>query len=166
MKPSIRIASGQGFWGDQLDAPKQQVENGPIDYLMLDYLAEVTMSIMQKQRARDPAYGYARDFVPLMGDILPAVVERGIRVVANAGGITLHQGEARKSRVERPGSSDAEREMGCESPGCSRSSRTFSSLLSPRPIQHHGECREGLHYDCGCRGFESRPLERAVAQSG
>jgi hypothetical protein len=87
MKPSIRIASGQGFWGDQLDAPKQQVENGPIDYLMLDYLAEVTMSIMQKQRARDPAYGYARDFVPLMGDILPAVVERGIRVVANAGGV-------------------------------------------------------------------------------
>jgi hypothetical protein len=87
MIPSIRIASGQGFWGDQLDAPKQQVENGPIDYLMLDYLAEVTMSIMQKQRARDPEYGYARDFVPLMGEILPAVAERGIRVVANAGGV-------------------------------------------------------------------------------
>ena len=83
----IRIASGQGFWGDQLDAPKQQVENGPIDYLMLDYLAEVTMSIMQKQRARSPALGYARDFVPLMGEILPAVVERGIRVIANAGGV-------------------------------------------------------------------------------
>ncbi|MDB4951125.1 MAG: ATPase [Gemmatimonadetes bacterium] len=84
---TIRIASGQGFWGDQLDAPKQQVEGGPIDYLMLDYLAEVTMSIMQKQRARNPALGYARDFVPLMGAILPAVVERGIRVVANAGGV-------------------------------------------------------------------------------
>jgi hypothetical protein len=83
----IRIASGQGFWGDQLDAPKQQVENGPIDYLMLDYLAEVTMSIMQKQRARSPALGYARDFVPLMGEILPAVVQRGIRVIANAGGV-------------------------------------------------------------------------------
>jgi hypothetical protein len=83
----IRIASGQGFWGDQLDAPRQQVEGGPIDYLMLDYLAEVTMSIMQKQRARNPALGYARDFVPLMGQILPTVVERGIRVVANAGGV-------------------------------------------------------------------------------
>jgi len=83
----IRIASGQGFWGDQLDAPKQQVQGGPIDYLMLDYLAEVTMSIMQKQRSRNPALGYARDFVPLMGEILPAVVERGIRVVANAGGV-------------------------------------------------------------------------------
>jgi hypothetical protein len=83
----IRIASGQGFWGDQLDAPRQQVQGGPIDYLMLDYLAEVTMSIMQKQRARNPALGYARDFVPLMGEILPHVVERGIRVVANAGGV-------------------------------------------------------------------------------
>ncbi|HEU0016312.1 MAG TPA: acyclic terpene utilization AtuA family protein [Longimicrobium sp.] len=87
MKDTIRIASGQGFWGDQLDAPKQQVEGGPIDYLMLDYLAEVTMSIMQKQRARNPALGYARDFVPLMGEILPACVQRGIRVIANAGGV-------------------------------------------------------------------------------
>ncbi|MBW3630083.1 MAG: DUF1446 domain-containing protein [Gemmatimonadetes bacterium] len=85
--PSIRIASGQGFWGDQLDAPKQQVDGGPIDYLMLDYLAEVTMSILQKQRARDPAAGYARDFVPLIADILPRIVERGIRVIANAGGV-------------------------------------------------------------------------------
>jgi hypothetical protein len=83
----IRIASGQGFWGDQIEAPKQQVANGPIDYLMLDYLAEVTMSIMQKQRSRNPVLGYARDFVPLMGEIFPAVVERGIRVVANAGGV-------------------------------------------------------------------------------
>jgi hypothetical protein len=86
-KSHLRIASGQGFWGDQLDAPRQQVENGPIDYLMLDYLAEVTMSIMQKQRTRDPSAGYARDFVPLMGEILPTAVERGIRVVANAGGV-------------------------------------------------------------------------------
>jgi hypothetical protein len=54
---------------------------------MLDYLAEVTMSIMQKQRSRDPSQGYARDFVPLMGEILPDCVERDIRVVANAGGV-------------------------------------------------------------------------------
>lgn len=70
-----------------LDAPVRQVEGGQIDYLMLDYLAEVTMSIMQKQRARDPAAGYARDFVPLMREILPACVERDIRVTANAGGV-------------------------------------------------------------------------------
>ncbi|MEQ8330816.1 MAG: acyclic terpene utilization AtuA family protein [Longimicrobiales bacterium] len=83
----IRIASGQGFWGDDLDAPVRQVEGGPIDYLMLDYLAEVTMSIMQKQRARDPSAGYARDFVPLMERIFPACVEKGVRVVTNAGGV-------------------------------------------------------------------------------
>ena len=84
---SIRIASGQGFWGDRLQAPAEQVRRGPIDYLMLDYLAEVTMSIMQKQRSRDPSQGYARDFVALMGDILPDCVEKNIRVVANAGGV-------------------------------------------------------------------------------
>ncbi len=86
-RETIRIACGQGFWGDMLDAPVRQVREGPIDYLMLDYLAEVTMSIMQKQRARDPAAGYARDFVPLMREILPDCVERDIRVTANAGGV-------------------------------------------------------------------------------
>src|SRR5918999_507491 len=87
MKEKIRIASGQGFWGDMLDAPVRQVGEGHIDYLMLDYLAEVTMSIMQKQRARDPRAGYARDFVPLMREILPDCVEKNIRVTANAGGV-------------------------------------------------------------------------------
>src|SRR6202165_1070984 len=89
MKPKIRIAAGQGFWGDLPDAPVRQVEGGPIDYLMLDYLAEVTMSIMQKQKARDPKAGYARDFVPLMKRILPACVERNIKVTANAGGVNV-----------------------------------------------------------------------------
>src|SRR3982750_1550264 len=89
MKEKIRIAGGQGFWGDLPDAPVRQVEEGPIDYLMLDYLAEVTMSIMQKQKARGASAGYARDFVPLMKEILPACVERNIRVVANAGGVNV-----------------------------------------------------------------------------
>ncbi|MGH7751332.1 MAG: acyclic terpene utilization AtuA family protein, partial [Gemmatimonadales bacterium] len=85
--PVIRIGGGQGFWGDWPEAPVRQVTGGPIDYLMMDYLAEVTMSIMQKQRARDPKAGYARDFIPLMERILPDVLERGIRVVTNAGGV-------------------------------------------------------------------------------
>jgi hypothetical protein len=89
MKKRVRIAAGQGFWGDLPDAPVRQVEGGPIDYLMLDYLAEVTMSIMQKQKARDPNAGYARDFVPLMKAILPACVERDIKVIANAGGVNV-----------------------------------------------------------------------------
>src|ERR1041385_6321718 len=89
MKERVRIAAGQGLWGDLLDAPVRQVEGGPIDYLMLDYLAEVTMSIMQKQKARDPNAGYARDFVPLMKESLPTCVERDIKVVANAGGVNV-----------------------------------------------------------------------------
>ena len=89
MKESIRVAAGQGFWGDLPDAPIHQVEGGPIDYLMLDYLAEVTMSIMQKQKARDPNAGYAKDFVPLIRRILPTCVERNIRITANAGGVNV-----------------------------------------------------------------------------
>ena len=84
---TIRIANGQGFWGDSLDAPIELVRRGPIDYLTLDYLAEITMSIMQKQRARDPRSGYARDFVQMIEQILPELVERNIKVVANAGGV-------------------------------------------------------------------------------
>ena len=87
MSRIIRVAAGQGFWGDWLEAPRRQVEGGPIDYLMLDYLAEVTMSILQKQKERDPAMGYARDFVGAMESVFPAVADRGVRVIANAGGV-------------------------------------------------------------------------------
>lgn len=89
MKQKVRVASGQGFWGDLLSAPVDQVRGGQIDYLMLDYLAEVTMSILQKQRARDPKAGYARDFIGLMREILPDCVERNIKVTANAGGVNV-----------------------------------------------------------------------------
>src|SRR5437588_10296349 len=89
MRSKIRIAGGQGFWGDLPDAPVRQVESGPIDYLMLDYLAEVTMSILQKQRARDPSAGYPRDFVTLMQEILPDCVEKDIKVLSNAGGVNV-----------------------------------------------------------------------------
>ena len=84
---TLRIAAGQGFWGDWLEAPYRQVTGGPVDYLMMDYLAEVTMSILQKQKSRDPSLGYAKDFIPLMERILPVLLERRIRVTANAGGV-------------------------------------------------------------------------------
>jgi hypothetical protein len=83
----IRIANGQGFWGDWLEAPVRLVEQGPIDYLALDYLAEVTMSILQKQRQADPNLGYARDFPPLVARIASKIRERNIKVIANAGGV-------------------------------------------------------------------------------
>jgi hypothetical protein len=87
LKQRVRVAAGQGFWGDWLEAPYRQVTGGPVDYLMMDYLAEVTMSILQKQKSRDASLGYAKDFVPLMERILPILAEKGIRVTANAGGV-------------------------------------------------------------------------------
>lgn len=89
MKEKVRVASGQGFWGDLLTAPVNQVRGGAIDYLMLDYLAEVTMSIVQKQKQRDPKAGFARDFVALMREILPDCVEKNIKVLSNAGGVNV-----------------------------------------------------------------------------
>jgi hypothetical protein len=87
MKERIRIASGQGFWGDLLTAPRDQVTRGEVDYLVMDYLAEVTMSILQKQRRKNPSLGYARDLVPLMEQLLPLLMKKNIRVITNGGGV-------------------------------------------------------------------------------
>jgi len=87
LKDKIRIASGQGFWGDLLEAPVHQVTKGDIDYLVMDYLAEVTMSILQKQKNRNPNLGYARDLPDLMKKILPICMEKNIKVITNGGGV-------------------------------------------------------------------------------
>ncbi|MDZ7719544.1 MAG: acyclic terpene utilization AtuA family protein [Balneolaceae bacterium] len=87
MKEKIKIASGQGFWGDLPNAPIDQVKNGEIDYLVMDYLAEVTMSIMQKQRMRNEKYGYARDFVDVIEATLQEIKHNGVKVISNAGGV-------------------------------------------------------------------------------
>lgn len=87
MKNKIRIASGQGFWGDLIDAPYQQVTAGQVDYLVMDYLAEVTMSILQKQKNKNPKLGYARDIPELMNRILPVCAEKKIKVITNGGGV-------------------------------------------------------------------------------
>ena len=65
----------------------RQVELGPVDVVTIDFLAEITMSIMQKQRARDPRAGYARDFIGQVEQALPLLAERGTRVISNAGGV-------------------------------------------------------------------------------
>lgn len=96
MKSSIRIASGQGFWGDLPSAPLSQVSRGTIDYLMLDYLAEVTMSILQKQKMRDPNLGYAKDLIDVCDEILPYIVKHGITVITNGGGVNP---EAARDRI-------------------------------------------------------------------
>lgn len=87
MRKNIKIASGQGFWGDLVDAPVYQVFEGEIDYLVMDYLAEVTMSILKKQQMRDPKLGYAKDIPALMKRILPECKKRGIKIITNGGGV-------------------------------------------------------------------------------
>jgi len=100
----IRIANAQGFWGDSLDAPLEQLRGGPIDYLTLDYLAEVTMSILQKQYTRDPQAGYARDFPQMIERGAKEIVQRGVKVVANAGGVNPETcGEAVAAALARAG---------------------------------------------------------------
>lgn len=87
MKEKIKIASGQGFWGDLIDAPFHQVTKGDIDYLVMDYLAEVTMSILQKQKNKNPELGYAKDIPELMKRILPIIKEKKNKVITNGGGV-------------------------------------------------------------------------------
>jgi hypothetical protein len=83
----VRIGNGQGFWGDSIDAPLELLTRGALDYMGLDYLAEVTLSIMMRQRLRDSRRGYAADFIALLRRALPMIAERGVKVVTNAGGL-------------------------------------------------------------------------------
>ena len=87
MEKKIRIAAGSGFWGDWLEAPALQIRSGPINYLALDYLAELTMSILVRQRQKNSARGYAHDFVTTIDPLLSDIAAKGIKVISNAGGI-------------------------------------------------------------------------------
>ena len=84
---TVRIGNGQGFWGDNIDAPIELLRGGPIDYIGMDYLAEVTMSIMMRQKLKNPERGYANDFVGFVRRALVELAERNVRVVASAGGL-------------------------------------------------------------------------------
>src|SRR5881296_953747 len=85
----VRVANASGYWGDDPEALARQVRGDPVDYVTLDFLAEITMVILERQRARNPNLGYAYDFVQMLSPLLPVLVERGIRVVANAGGVNV-----------------------------------------------------------------------------
>lgn len=87
LKKMIRIGNAGGYWGDDLDALRRQLTGGPLDYVTMDFLAEITMSILRKQQLKDPRLGYARDFVTQLETCLPIIAEKGVKVITNAGGI-------------------------------------------------------------------------------
>ncbi len=85
---TLRIANGAGFWGDWIDAPRRLVEAAEVDFLTLEYLAELTMSILARQRLRDPQAGYATDVLDVVRSLLPALQDQPqLRIVTNAGGM-------------------------------------------------------------------------------
>ena len=82
----VRLGAGMAFWGDRVQPAAEMVERGDIDYLCCDHLAELTMSILAKQRARNPEHGYTRDLIDLLRGALPGCIEKGVTVITNAGG--------------------------------------------------------------------------------
>jgi hypothetical protein len=88
MAKTVRIGCGAGFWGDSPEGPQQLVRSGKIDYLVMDYLAEITMSILARMKAKKPELGYATDFVTMvMKPLAKEIADRKIKVVTNAGGV-------------------------------------------------------------------------------
>ena len=88
MSGRLRIANCSGFYGDRLAAAQEMVSGGPIDVLTGDWLAELTMLVLFKNMLRDPAAGYARTFVTQLRQVMGDCLERGIKVVSNAGGLS------------------------------------------------------------------------------
>src|SRR5215204_4288325 len=85
---SLRIGNACGFWGDSIDAPVHLTRDGQLDYLTLEYLAELTMSILALQKQRDPQLGYAKDFLSVLERLCPFLHDQPkLKIITNAGGM-------------------------------------------------------------------------------
>src|SRR5260221_9205091 len=84
---SLRIAGGLGFYGDSWKPLRASIERGNVQYVASDHLAELTLAILQKDRQRDPKLGYTRDLVPMLAELLPIAIPRGVKFILNAGGL-------------------------------------------------------------------------------
>jgi hypothetical protein len=96
----VRIGNGCGFWGDNLDAPVRLAETGQLHYLTLEYLAELTMSILALLKAKDPNAGYATDFIDVLGRLAPILKQQPkLRIITNAGGMNPHTCAAKAREI-------------------------------------------------------------------
>ncbi len=97
---AIRIGNGAGFWGDELSAPRRLVERGQLNYLTLEYLAELSMSILARQREKNPQLGYAGDFLEVLAPLIPALKQQpGLKLITNAGGMNPRGCVAQAARI-------------------------------------------------------------------
>lgn len=156
----VRIGCGQGFWGDWPHGPIDLVNNGSLDYLVLDYLAEVTMSVLVRDHAKDPSRGYARDFVSTIGKIGHTIAERGIRVVANAGGVNPKAcadaiikvlDELKLQRKLKVGIVEGDNILG-ELSALHRAGEPFVNLDHGAPFQNIAERIRSANVYIGCEG--------------
>jgi hypothetical protein len=91
-KQTVRLGAGSGFWGDALDPAMEVLREGNVDYLCFDFLAELTMALLQRQRQKNPQAGYIPDAVQAMKALMPLARERGTRLISNGGGVNPRSG--------------------------------------------------------------------------
>ncbi len=100
---TLRIGNGCGFWGDNLDTPILLAQQGGLDYLTLEYLAELTMSILALQKQRDPEAGFAADFLDVLERLCPILQNKPrLKIITNAGGVNALACAARRALSSMP----------------------------------------------------------------
>ena len=141
MEP-LHIANCSGFYGDRRAAPRELLEGGPIDVLTGDYLAELTMLILWRSRGRDPAKGYATSFLAQMEECLGLAVDKGVKVVANAGGLNP-AGLAATIAANAPLSVRAAKAMVHATAGRDLDEATDEGWRLFEPVYHSEDAQEG-----------------------
>ena len=89
LKSTLRLGAGSGFWGDAMDPAMELLKKEQLDYLCFDFLAELTMALLQRQKTKDPNAGYVADAVAYMKTMMPLAYEKGTRLVSNGGGVNV-----------------------------------------------------------------------------
>ncbi len=145
MSAPIRIANCSGFYGDRMSAAREMVEGGPIDVLTGDWLAELTMLILAKDKLKNPDGGFAKTFLAQLEDVLGTCLDKGIKIVSNAGGLnpagcaTAIEALAARLGLAHP------RLRTSTATTCYRASPSCNGPASTSPTRHRREARRARH---------------------